>query len=171
MPTDWGKSAFGLKSLRPNLALGGRILDTALCAGLLVTWPRRLLLLAPVEMLLNLSPEEFGWPLRTAESRSPLCLLLPSLCEPEAWSHTGGTSHPKGHPLCLSGGVQSCLACGGAVGDTRAIAMQELRLDHPALSPLKLNESRKPSPLVICAKRFTAPAQKCFYVCFMHIES
>lgn len=97
--------------------LGGRILDTALCAGL-VTWPRRLLLLAPVEMLLNLSPEEFGWPLRTAQSRSPLCLLLPSLCKPEAWSHTGGTSHPKGHPLCLSGGVQSCLACGGAVGDT-----------------------------------------------------
>lgn len=102
MPTDWGKSAFGLKSLRPNLTLGGRILDTALCAGLLVTWPRRLLLLAPVEMLLNLSPEEFGWPLRTAQSRSPLCLLLPSLCKPEAWSHTGGTQRDT---PCASQGV------------------------------------------------------------------
>lgn len=72
--------------------------------------------------------------------------------------------------LCASPGM-----CGaawlmeGAMGE--AIAMQELRLDHRVLFPLKLNESRKPSPLVICAKRFTAPAQKCFYVCFMHTES
>lgn len=57
------------------------------------------------------------------------------------------------------------------MGETE-LSVQDLRLDHRVLPPLRLNESRKPSPLVICAKAFTAPAQSAFMCasCILRVD-